>query len=167
MCSFPQARSPRDCGASPFVPPRYFYRGGKGKRTLKVKDQPEYQLIECLKAAGVTTAGEIRRLSPPGRHPDDGQVQWDIVRAPESEDTVLNDMIAVSVHRPGSSGTREKERRVGLFFEIEFPEPVRGPLALGYGSHFGLGLFVPVLDAGGMQLKDVGSAQSVSKPIQA
>jgi len=26
--------------------------------------------------------------------------------------------------------------------ELEFPEPLEGPLALGYGSHFGLGLFV-------------------------
>jgi CRISPR-associated protein Csb2 len=32
----------------------------------------------------------------------------------------------------------------GHAFTITFPEPVRGPLALGYGAHFGLGLFVPV-----------------------
>jgi CRISPR-associated protein Csb2 len=31
----------------------------------------------------------------------------------------------------------------GSAFTITFPEPVRGPLALGYGAHFGLGLFVP------------------------
>jgi CRISPR-associated protein Csb2 len=131
--------------ASPFVPPRYFYRGGSSKRTLKVKDQPEYQLIECLKAAGVNTAGEIRRLSPPGHNPHDGQGQWDIVRTPESEDPILNDTATVSVHRPGGSGTRGKERRVGLFFEIEFAEPVSLPFpALGHSCHFGLGLFVPV-----------------------
>lgn len=29
-------------------------------------------------------------------------------------------------------------------FNIEFEEPVSGPLAFGYGSHFGLGLFIPV-----------------------
>ena len=28
-------------------------------------------------------------------------------------------------------------------FEIEFPEPVRGPIALGFACHYGLGLFVP------------------------
>ena len=27
-------------------------------------------------------------------------------------------------------------------FEIEFAERVAGPLCLGYGSHFGLGLFI-------------------------
>jgi len=132
--------------ASPFVPPRYFYRGGRGSRTLKVKDQPEYQLIECLKAAGVTAPGEIRRLSPPGRNPQDGQAQWDIVRTPESEDSIVNNTATVSVHRPGSSGTREKERRVGLFFEIEFAEPVSLPIpALGHSCHFGLGLFIPII----------------------
>lgn len=31
----------------------------------------------------------------------------------------------------------------GSAFEITFSEPVSGPLALGYGAHFGLGLFVP------------------------
>lgn len=32
----------------------------------------------------------------------------------------------------------------GTALKISFTEPVTGPLALGYGSHFGLGLFVPV-----------------------
>jgi CRISPR-associated protein Csb2 len=27
---------------------------------------------------------------------------------------------------------------------IEFLKPVSGPIAVGYGAHFGLGLFVPV-----------------------
>ena len=131
--------------ASPFVPPRYFYRGGSGRRTLKVKDQPEYQLVECLKAAGVTSAGEIRRLSPPDRDANDGQAFWDIVRTPESEESVPNEAITIPVHRPSSSNTREKERRVGLFLEIEFAEAVSLPVpALGHSCHFGLGLFVPV-----------------------
>lgn len=36
---------------------------------------------------------------------------------------------------PGSS--------FGYGFRLRFAEPVRGPLALGYGCHFGLGQFVP------------------------
>jgi CRISPR-associated protein Csb2 len=31
----------------------------------------------------------------------------------------------------------------GCFLELTFAEPLRGPLALGYGCHFGLGLFEP------------------------
>ena len=34
-------------------------------------------------------------------------------------------------------------------FRLTFVKPVRGPLALGYGAHFGLGLFVPLDRCGG------------------
>ena len=40
--------------------------------------------------------------------------------------------------------------RSGFGFRLSFASPIPGPLALGYGSHFGLGLFVPAdLAAGG------------------
>jgi len=32
---------------------------------------------------------------------------------------------------------------LGYSFRVVFPKPVTGPLAFGYGAHFGLGLFVP------------------------
>lgn len=32
----------------------------------------------------------------------------------------------------------------GVAFRLTFAEPISGPLALGYGAHFGLGLFVPL-----------------------
>jgi CRISPR-associated protein Csb2 len=130
--------------ASPFVPPRYFYRRSGNKMTLKEKDRPERQLAECLKAAGVTTAGEIRRIAPPDSSPTAGQSQWDVVRTPETEEVTSPDATNVTVHRNSSDGARSKERRVGLFFEIEFVEPVALPLpAFGHSCHFGLGLFVP------------------------
>jgi len=37
----------------------------------------------------------------------------------------------------------------GTAFRLTFAKPISGPLALGYGAHFGLGLFVPVADATG------------------
>lgn len=39
-------------------------------------------------------------------------------------------------------GLAQPDRR-GRFLRLTFPEPVTGPLALGFGCHFGLGLFVP------------------------
>lgn len=33
---------------------------------------------------------------------------------------------------------------LGRFLEVRFVEPMRGPLALGFGCHFGLGLFAPI-----------------------
>ncbi|HSF46921.1 MAG TPA: type I-U CRISPR-associated protein Csb2, partial [Burkholderiales bacterium] len=32
---------------------------------------------------------------------------------------------------------------LGRLLEMRFAQPVRGPIALGFGCHFGLGLFVP------------------------
>lgn len=34
----------------------------------------------------------------------------------------------------------------GSAFEITFTKPVTGPIALGYGAHFGLGLFLPLME---------------------
>lgn len=40
-------------------------------------------------------------------------------------------------------GNGRRGNDFGKGFEIEFAEPVSGPLALGYACHFGLGLFIP------------------------
>lgn len=36
--------------------------------------------------------------------------------------------------------------QLGFGFVLEFTEPVSGPIALGYGAHFGLGQFQPLMD---------------------
>lgn len=41
-------------------------------------------------------------------------------------------------------GNGNRGNSSGSAFCITFPEPVSGPLAFGYGAHFGLGLFVPI-----------------------
>jgi CRISPR-associated protein Csb2 len=46
--------------------------------------------------------------------------------------------------RRGGGGSRGSAE--GGSFKITFPKEVTGPLAFGYGSHFGLGMFVPVAD---------------------
>lgn len=47
-------------------------------------------------------------------------------------------------HRYRGAGSRGNG--FGTAFEITFAKPLTGPLALGYGAHFGLGLFVPMLE---------------------
>jgi len=83
------------------------------------------------------------------------------VRTPVGEEEHFRDATNVSVHRPGSSATRGRERRVGVFFEVEFKEPValRVP-TLGHSSHFGLGLFQPIMSLGTAQLKEGVSDKS-------
>lgn len=44
--------------------------------------------------------------------------------------------------RLSGQGRRSDGRGYGV--ELVFPQPVAGPIALGYGAHFGLGLFGPV-----------------------
>ncbi len=48
----------------------------------------------------------------------------------------------VEFRRERIGGGGNKGTRLGYGFEIEFDEPVCGPLSLGYGAHFGLGLFL-------------------------
>lgn len=51
---------------------------------------------------------------------------------------------ALAFHRfRGRRGLSQPDRH-GSFWRLELDEPIAGPLALGFGCHFGLGLFVPV-----------------------
>ncbi len=43
---------------------------------------------------------------------------------------------------------RSGARRLAGAFRLTFARPVRGPIALGWSSHFGMGLFVPVRGSG-------------------
>ncbi len=44
----------------------------------------------------------------------------------------------------GSAGLLPAVDAVAAFPTIEFGEAVEGPLAIGYGAHFGLGRFEPL-----------------------
>jgi CRISPR-associated protein Csb2 len=43
-----------------------------------------------------------------------------------------------------SKNILQQPDRQGCFLRLEFAEPLRGPLALGFACHFGLGLFAPL-----------------------
>jgi len=123
----------KDCGAisslfalawrwrsvTSFSLPRYPNRGG-GKPP-RPKDLPEAQLIQELIDRGLPEPVSIKRIEgyqPNGRR----LLRWH------------------EFHTQRSKGTQGK----GLAgFEIEFAEPVTGPIAVGFGCHFGLGLFLP------------------------
>ncbi len=48
---------------------------------------------------------------------------------------------AIHFHRFRSRGGEAQPDAAGALLTVTLPEPMAGPLAIGYGSHFGLGLF--------------------------
>lgn len=71
---------------------------------------------------------------------------------PVSIEVLPHIRIAGQVRRPvdfhrfrSKRGLTQPDTR-GTFIKLVFPSTVQGPLALGYGCHFGLGMFVPRTD---------------------
>ncbi|MHC1595185.1 MAG: type I-G CRISPR-associated protein Csb2 [Methanotrichaceae archaeon] len=81
---------------------------------------------------------ELRRLLELGGFP-----------SPTAVDTVSSTDLAghetrwLSFRRERNGGEGRRSGSMGYGFRIKFPESVRGPIVLGYGAHFGLGVFVP------------------------
>lgn len=82
----------------------------------KIVDAPESQVAELLEELGISGLQAIERIPRPRR---------DFV-----------------TRRRSGGGSRAGDR--SYFFRLEFSEPVRGPIAVGYGSHFGLGQFCAI-----------------------
>lgn len=113
---------------TPFVATRHPKASRTGKPRLDANGlqigSPEHDLRRLLGIAGFPSPESIR----PVKHYQRGTAdcRW----------------LQFMQERKSGEGLRAKNQ-FGKGFEIEFPEAVAGPLALGYGSHFGLGLFVP------------------------
>lgn len=114
---------------TPFVPVRHIQRSRTGKprmdvETGLVRGEPAHDLRRLIVQNGLPTPVEIKPLDAlqlGGR-----RIRW------------------VNFHRERRHGDGTGiVTRSGYGFRLRFPEPVTGPLAFGYGAHFGLGLFVP------------------------
>ena len=88
-----------------------------------------------LKAAGYP--GEVRRLLN-RRGLDAAVIQVDKLEAIDVGGTRRR---AIHFHRFRSRGREVQPDAAGALLRIRLPEPFAGPLAIGYGSHFGLGMF--------------------------
>jgi CRISPR-associated protein Csb2 len=99
---------------TPFVPPRH-YRRGRGD----FQDWLNGELVRELSNHGYPKPSSVRAIGS-------------LIRGSRSYP-----WFAFTRNRRGEQSTR------GYGFEIEFPEAVSGPIAVGYSAHFGLGLFLP------------------------
>jgi len=113
------ARARKWRSVTPFSLPRFATRGAGGRP--RPRDLPEAQLMRELRLREFSEPISIQRT--PGFWTRDGLlIPWSQFAAER-----LNG-----------------KRGYGICgFTIEFTEPVQGPLALGFGCHFSLGLFLP------------------------
>jgi CRISPR-associated protein Csb2 len=118
--------------ATPFIVTRHAKRRGQKRDPLEFFETPEGRvefvkqvLREELERRGLLQAGtSIEPLDQTAERRALRSVQFRLTRS-----------------KPGDDGAA---RPRGLF-RIRFPQPVKGPIALGHSCHFGLGLFLPDL----------------------
>lgn len=120
----------------PFLPARHpkVTRAGAIKRDstgLQI-DCPEHELLRLLSLSGFPGPVEVERV--------------DCTELGESEEGIAcwtgwNSF--VRARRDFGQDRSPRLRHPGYGFRLRFSENVQGPLALGYASHFGMGLFVP------------------------
>jgi len=144
-------KSPIWRSETPFVPPRHFYRSGNSGYKVREAESAERQLIACLRRAGITASGEVRRLGLAGlRHEAIESLppmpSWSIIRAPApaTKERHVPDAVFLPTHVNGGGGTEPNEQRIGFFMEIRFDTDVALLMpAFGQSNHFGLGVFTP------------------------
>jgi CRISPR-associated protein Csb2 len=113
------AESDRFVSATPFISPRH-YRRGRGTFDEWIKAEVRRE----LSYRGIPEATEIMRVAALRTHRR--EVRWLEFRR----------------------SRRGDQARLGYGFQLKLSRPRNGPFSLGYGSHFGLGLFVPVPQTG-------------------
>jgi CRISPR-associated protein Csb2 len=114
---------------TPFVPTRHA-KDETDQRGLRI-GSPEH---------------DVYRLLEVSEHPEPEDVVggWDAGEGPQ-ETELGGESVEWSAFRTvRTSGGGRRSTRNGYGFRLEFPEPVRGPICLGYGAHYGLGRFEPV-----------------------
>lgn len=102
---------------TPFVPPRFVKQGGR--------NSPEGQIRAELASRSLPVPDQIEIRAYPG--PGD---------LPDAQATHFRHFV-----RRRTRGGEPPPQDLGWFVRLTFPEPVKGPICLGYGGHFGLGMF--------------------------
>ncbi len=107
---------------TPYVPTRHPKKNGK--------DSPMEQLRRDLGRMGFPEPELVEPLDALTVSESRRRIRW----------------LEFTTTRRGGGGARGM--RFGTGFRIRFAEPVAGPIAVGFGAHFGLGLFAPDVGEG-------------------
>ncbi len=119
---------------TPFVAPRFTKRSGRNSLEEQVRSE--------LLSRGIQQQVEIERLDPWTSRSPVIRMLFDDEQGSGIEPEVARPRWArfrhfVRTRRNGPAPPVD----CGFALRLRFAEPVRGPLCVGYGSHFGLGLF--------------------------
>lgn len=142
---------------TPFIPVRHIQRSRTGKprvdaETGLIRGSPAHDLRRLLLENGYPPEVEITDYEFKGGK----RIRLDALCLPGRRIRWAN------FQRERRSGDGASiVTRSGYGFRLCFPKPVCGPLAFGYGAHFGLGLFVPVLESGTAKITEGGSGEVV------
>ncbi|MCD8486787.1 MAG: type I-U CRISPR-associated protein Csb2 [Desertifilum sp.] len=115
---------------TPMVLPRHAHYSASGEPKINPetglpKDGPEDQVRWLLKQLGFPYTQEAVEVKPP----------------PDEERRVFA-WHQFQRRRTQGQGSKSSDR--GYWFRLTFKEPQKGPIALGYAAHFGLGTFIPI-----------------------
>ena len=122
------AESKRWTSLTPFVSTRHAKHYADGRPKLDADGWPEGSPSQDLRRLILKQHGSVPKTSTSANTIN---VRKDRALTMLEFQTKRHQGEGLHGHQPASA------------FTIEFDEPIRGPLAFGYGSHFGLGLFVP------------------------
>ena len=127
------AKSAKWRSLTPFVGTQHLKTYGDGRPKLDAHGWQQGSAASCLLQRLEKDPRAVGKLKPNGLRKHTSIV----VR----KDRHLR-CLQFQTRRPNGGGQRGNGDSGA--FTLEFEEEIQGPLALGYGSHFGLGLFVPV-----------------------
>ena len=124
---------------TPFLPTGHLKRTIDGREAHRVLERDEVVSGTLAEATGYPR--EVRRLVQRRGILDPSQaerIQVDVLPHVEVHGTRRRPL---HFHRFRSRGRERATDSHGVLLRLRFPEGLPGPLALGYGCHFGLGLF--------------------------
>ena len=122
-------RSKRWTSLTPFVSTRHAKHYADGRPKLDAEGWPIGSPAQDLRRLMQQDRLEIPKISPP---------MPGITVRPE------RDLRVIQFQTQRFQGEGRHGHQAAAAFTLEFEHEIQGPLAFGYGSHFGLGLFVPV-----------------------
>jgi CRISPR-associated protein Csb2 len=119
---------------TPFIPIRHYKKRGRKRDTCPPEDFPETVLREEAARRGLPDPLRVEALPECS--------MWD--HGNRREVLSSRRLRWIQFRRQRVLGNGKKGSHSGCGFIVTFPESITGPLALGYGCHFGLGLFAPI-----------------------